>query len=293
MAINGNCTRRIKTHKLSCTYPSCSCKFANKSGLTQHLKFHDIPELDNNSASTCFQRTNSPPDDTFTLQVDINDTQDLHFEAPASNDRMDEDSIYSEGPKLAQPDLPVRSKNTRPIPSPNQIPSAPSKDYHLNLNGNTISFPHVDYSDQHLGVPCDSQGNNLPPGTPPPPRSTARSDDWTAFNGHLEFETAEFLFKKTQMSQPEINVLMDLWATTLLRHNDNPPFCTLHSPTGSYGLRTECGLHTDSIWSCSKDRHAIISVRLCMESMWSLYEVYCLLLEYQNKFQNKMKQFVK
>ncbi|KAG1830978.1 hypothetical protein DFJ58DRAFT_719599 [Suillus subalutaceus] len=40
----------------------------------------------------------------------------------------------------------------------------------------------------------------------------------------VEFETAEFLYTRNQMSAGDINVLLDLWAATLLKHNDKPPF---------------------------------------------------------------------
>ncbi|KAG1732804.1 hypothetical protein EDB19DRAFT_1896692 [Suillus lakei] len=39
-----------------------------------------------------------------------------------------------------------------------------------------------------------------------------------------EFETAEFLFKDDQMSALKIDHLLNLWAATLAKHNDCPPF---------------------------------------------------------------------
>ncbi|KAG1862715.1 hypothetical protein DFJ58DRAFT_715183 [Suillus subalutaceus] len=57
--------------------------------------------------------------------------------------------------------------------------------------------------------------------TPPPSKSP---DDWTPYRDRVEFETAEFLYTRNQMSAGDINVLLDLWAATLLKHNDKPPF---------------------------------------------------------------------
>ncbi|KAG1888764.1 hypothetical protein F4604DRAFT_1877253 [Suillus subluteus] len=53
--------------------------------------------------------------------------------------------------------------------------------------------------------------------TPPPTHRTP-------YNDRVEFETAEFLFMRNQMSAKQINTLLDLWAVTLIKHNDAPPF---------------------------------------------------------------------
>lgn len=76
-----------------------------------------------------------------------------------------------------------------------------------------------------LGQCCTEDGINLPLDTPPPPRHSDRnSDDWAPFNNRTEFETAQFLYCQTQMSAPNIDKLLDLWASTLLKHNESPPF---------------------------------------------------------------------
>ncbi|OSX57853.1 hypothetical protein POSPLADRAFT_1121276, partial [Postia placenta MAD-698-R-SB12] len=76
------------------------------------------------------------------------------------------------------------------------------------------------------GTPCSKDGVNLPPGAPPPPRTSAMKGDWTPFSDRVEFETAEFLFKREQMSQGNINDLMDIWAASLLPYGGNPPFAS-------------------------------------------------------------------
>jgi Plavaka transposase len=76
-----------------------------------------------------------------------------------------------------------------------------------------------------LGHPCSEDGANLPLNTPPPPRHTNRdADDWTPYRDRIEFETAQFLYCRTQMSASNINTLLDLWASTLLKYNEPPPF---------------------------------------------------------------------
>ncbi|KAG1745479.1 uncharacterized protein EDB91DRAFT_1236359 [Suillus paluster] len=73
---------------------------------------------------------------------------------------------------------------------------------------------------------CHSKlnGQFLEDGAPPTPPPNKSPDDWTPYRNRVEFETAEFLYMRNQMSAGNINILMDLWAATLLKHNDKPPF---------------------------------------------------------------------
>ena len=71
-----------------------------------------------------------------------------------------------------------------------------------------------------LGQPCSEDGVDLPLNTPPPPRHKDHdSDDWTPYEDRIEFETAQFLYCRTQMSASNIDTLLDLWASTLLKHD--------------------------------------------------------------------------
>ena len=76
----------------------------------------------------------------------------------------------------------------------------------------------------YLGQPCDKEGNNLPPGTPPPARVDPTSSDWAPFKTRVDFETAEFLYKKDQMSAGRINELMELWAASNVAAGGSSPF---------------------------------------------------------------------
>lgn len=76
-------------------------------------------------------------------------------------------------------------------------------------------------------MPCDEKGAWLPPDTPRPPRATAPpqgTQDWSPFADRTAFEAAELLFTKAQMSEANINTLMELWAASLIKHDDIPPF---------------------------------------------------------------------
>ncbi|KAF9473084.1 hypothetical protein BDN70DRAFT_817740 [Pholiota conissans] len=74
------------------------------------------------------------------------------------------------------------------------------------------------------GVPCDQFGIPLPDGSAPPQRTTADPTDWSPFTTRIAFETADFLFRRAQMPQAQIDELMSFWAATLSKHNDSPPF---------------------------------------------------------------------
>jgi hypothetical protein len=73
-----------------------------------------------------------------------------------------------------------------------------------------------------IGQPCDKDGDLLDP-VPPPITESRDSTDWTPFHNRVEFEMADFLYKKCQMSGSNINILMELWAAySALRDLENP-----------------------------------------------------------------------
>ena len=75
------------------------------------------------------------------------------------------------------------------------------------------------------GTPCDEYGHDLPPNAPPPPRhEAADKDNWDPYRNRLEFESADFLFRRVQMPQAQVDVLMQLWSVSLLDTNKQPPF---------------------------------------------------------------------
>jgi hypothetical protein len=75
-----------------------------------------------------------------------------------------------------------------------------------------------------VGRCCDERGRYLPPGAPPPAQPRAPSSDWTPFRNRIEFEFAEFVYTREQMSAGNIDILLDLWAASLFRHDVEPPF---------------------------------------------------------------------
>ena len=57
-------------------------------------------------------------------------------------------------------------------------------------------------------------GYDLEPGAPPQNDSDGSQQDWSPFASQAQFETADFLFKKAEMSQGNTDTLMRLWAAT-------------------------------------------------------------------------------
>ncbi|KAI6007589.1 hypothetical protein F5J12DRAFT_905493 [Pisolithus orientalis] len=73
--------------------------------------------------------------------------------------------------------------------------------------------------------PCDSSGNPLPVGqSSPQTPSEKQPNDWSPYSSCLEFELADFLFTRSQMSAANINELLDLWNATLLGTGSQPVF---------------------------------------------------------------------
>ncbi|KAG2037070.1 hypothetical protein BDR03DRAFT_1010988 [Suillus americanus] len=87
-------------------------------------------------------------------------------------------------------------------------PPAPELDANVNVDSEFYGPGKKMYRNYHTGLharPCDESGNFLPLGTPPCPLAEQSPDDWAPFRNRMEFETAEFLFSRAQMSAPNIN----------------------------------------------------------------------------------------
>ena len=64
------------------------------------------------------------------------------------------------------------------------------------------------------GTPCDADGYDIEPGILPQDHSGSSQPNWFPFTSQAQFETADFLFKKAEMSQADTDILMRLWAAT-------------------------------------------------------------------------------
>ncbi|KIJ07272.1 hypothetical protein PAXINDRAFT_90695 [Paxillus involutus ATCC 200175] len=139
-----------------------------------------------------------------------------------------------------QPDPPPPRTPT-PVPSANEAelqnlsppPHSRAPSRSLSPEGRVEFHGHGDrlYRNYHPkldGRACNELGEFLAPGMPPPLYTERPFRDWAPYRDRVEFELAEFLFKRNQMSASQIDTLLDLWAATLLGHGKQPPFANHH-----------------------------------------------------------------
>ncbi|KAG1889010.1 uncharacterized protein F5891DRAFT_1131907 [Suillus fuscotomentosus] len=74
------------------------------------------------------------------------------------------------------------------------------------------------------GRPCDIHGCFLDDNALPPTHEPQSLNDWTPFRNRTEFETADFFYTQNPMPARKIDAHLALWASTLLKHGDAPPF---------------------------------------------------------------------
>ncbi|KAG1846538.1 hypothetical protein F4604DRAFT_1884154 [Suillus subluteus] len=74
------------------------------------------------------------------------------------------------------------------------------------------------------GRPCDAHGRFLDDNALPPSHEPQSPNDWTPFHNRTEFETADLFYTQNPTSARKIDVHLALWASTLLKHGDAPPF---------------------------------------------------------------------
>ena len=87
------------------------------------------------------------------------------------------------------------------------------------------SFHHItDISNIYTGQPCDADGYDLPMGTPPTPQERRADDDYFPYSSRPEFELADLLFRRVQMSGSKISDLMDIWAAYQQIYDVDPTY---------------------------------------------------------------------
>ena len=215
-----------------CPVEGCRTRVRSRWGFTQHL------------------RANHPGMD---IQYPLAENEGNSVEVPSS----DIDQTSSESPPPSpntfsqledEPDTGNHARfsdwgpadfdldgNTEPVPAdldPSEhdlkdeesVPAA-SIEFHPLINGMYINYVILTIFEQIIvGAPCDNNGNPLVVGSEAPITEMKDRTDWTPFNNRLEFETAEFLFKRCKMSAANIDILCTLWAASLDDFDADPPF---------------------------------------------------------------------
>ena len=148
---------------------------------------------------------------------------------PQEADDQADDHLGSPPPPVHDndPDMPYNLDDMSPglCPSPSPSPSPPlgppSPPPPAPPNpppaGLQVHFhPRLD------GTPCDINGYDLPPNTPPPPLEECAMDDYSPYTSRAEFEFAEFIFSEQQMSGKGLDKHLNNLAA--LYPNHPPPF---------------------------------------------------------------------
>ena len=80
------------------------------------------------------------------------------------------------------------------------------------------------YQARPIALPCDSEGNVLPLGAPPPPQAMAQPGDWTPFHSESQFMLADLLYRRAEVSASNVDALLDIWAQTSVEADRPAPF---------------------------------------------------------------------
>ncbi|KAJ7048411.1 hypothetical protein C8F01DRAFT_1223141 [Mycena amicta] len=141
--------------------------------------------------------------------------RDLHSTSSASSESHERSSRHgSHSPPHSPADSPPTSPSSRHSPLPRD--SLPPSDDGVEQGVQIETHPLLD------GTPCDADGNDLPPGTDPPPWDEREEDDYGPFENRAAFKFGEFLYTQEQMSGGNITHLMQLLAAVYPGHE--PPF---------------------------------------------------------------------
>ncbi|KAG2029774.1 hypothetical protein BDR03DRAFT_936783 [Suillus americanus] len=136
----------------------------------------------------------------------------------------DEPELPVNDPPAGNNDCPVDNND---LPADLSDPGQAFDESNNPVNVDNIFFGSGDrlYRNYHPKL----NGLFLEDGAPPAPPPDKSPDDWTPYRDRVEFETAEFLYGHNQMSAGDINILLDLWAMTLLKYDDKLLFADCHN----------------------------------------------------------------
>ncbi|KIK20657.1 hypothetical protein PISMIDRAFT_105427, partial [Pisolithus microcarpus 441] len=72
--------------------------------------------------------------------------------------------------------------------------------------------------------PCDTSSGFLPNGTQLEPHQPKPPNDWSPYSSCLEFKLADFIYMHNQISVVNLNILLELWAASLVEVGGYPIF---------------------------------------------------------------------
>jgi len=73
-------------------------------------------------------------------------------------------------------------------------------------------------------LPCDLDGNFLPPGAPPPPQAGPEPGDWAPFESEVQFRLADIFYRCAEISASNIDNILEVWAQSVCDYDGHVPF---------------------------------------------------------------------
>ncbi|KAL4259065.1 hypothetical protein AB1N83_009101 [Pleurotus pulmonarius] len=177
-------------------------------------------------------------------------------------------------------DGPQHGKHVPATPSRSQSPTGPQMPEGLGWNPglNLTDKPdngadRLDHSQPGrryhpflTGRPCDQHGVYLEPDTPPSPPSPPPPNDWSPFDSEQQFELADLLFRKVEMSASNIDEILRIWAL-----GQSKTDVDMDSENGSTGEPCEPG--PSAPFSDHNDLYDTIDASTLGDAPWQCIEV--------------------
>ncbi|EIW80445.1 hypothetical protein CONPUDRAFT_154475 [Coniophora puteana RWD-64-598 SS2] len=186
--------------RYGCPVDGCERVCRNASGLTQHFHSQHAGDIQD-----YYHHQPAPPSPALPYSPPSRSPSPVDFSL---------EMLRSPSPPLASPS--PQDTTSRNSPDIGEDPTV----------GDAVNVGKLTrYFHKYLtGRKCDPDSNFLPPGSPPNSLTPNNVDDWHPFDSRLAFETANFMFRQVQMSATYIDILCQLWALSLIKHGDDPPF---------------------------------------------------------------------
>jgi hypothetical protein len=93
--------------------------------------------------------------------------------------------------------------------------------------------------------PCREDGSALSPNAMPPEKSW--NVNWSPFEDELQFCIADFLYRREEMSQGNINTLLNLWGLSLMKHGATLALSTITNTFSIQSTTSSRGMHLGSV----------------------------------------------
>ncbi|KAF6752471.1 hypothetical protein DFP72DRAFT_991074 [Ephemerocybe angulata] len=175
-------SRQPIASRLPCTVTGCHQTFASQQGRTKHVRSLHRSMDGHIRAPIPRPLVNVPAEENMELGGGFEDGQGAQG-APFGPEQTPEPEV---------PDS----------PSTEERPKGVTRHPHPYLTGSIY----------------DERGRPLPKGSAPPPLTNRKPDDWTPFEDSLQFCIADFLYRREEMSQENINTLLNLWGLSVMQH---------------------------------------------------------------------------